>query len=249
MELNFRDLAGLPTAGGKRLRSEIFFRSEGPKNFTQEGLTRLGALPIGTIIDLRSEGERNDHPHTWHSNEARLLACDMNNDLRTAGETEWERLRTDNDPQAAIAVMSQNYRAMPSALHSYWPAIFNSILQQRNAIFVNCTAGKDRTGTAVALLLSLLEVETDAILTDYLKSGIFAKNMAMAGLIEKGFQDSCGFVPHQVAIDALLCVNEAYLEAALDEMHRQWGSIDDYFSDAGITADMQDEARKIFVAD
>lgn len=241
--LNFRDLGGIPTGQGRRVRPAILFRGEGPKNLGDVHVRELQALGIRAIFDLRSSGERDEHPHTWQSDDCRVLDLDINHDLRAAEATEWDRLRNDPDPLAGKIVMSQNYAAMPAALIPHWAPIADALLDCRGAALVNCTAGKDRTGVAIALLLILLGADRDAVIADYLKSDIFADNMAIQGSIERGFMESFGFVPGQHVIDAMLWVDADYLGAALTEVERRWGGVEDYFAAAGLGPDRQRELR------
>jgi protein-tyrosine phosphatase len=245
--LNFRDVGGLATSDGGRVRSGLFFRSEGPKNFDEAHLEELSGFGFRAIFDLRSEGERDDDPHDWQHAECVWLHLDMNNDLRAADKTEWDRLREDPDMTLSVKVMSQNYGAMPTALLPHWKRMAEVLLGGATPAMINCTAGKDRTGVAVALLLDLVGVARDEIMADYRKSDIFGQNMAIQGSIEKGFMDSFGFVPNQNSIDALIGVQEAYLDAAFAEVAAGWGGIEDYFDAAGVDSAMRGDLRTLFV--
>jgi protein-tyrosine phosphatase len=241
--LNFRDLGGLPTRIGGQLRHGILFRSEGPKNFAPAQREVLRAIGFRAIFDLRSEGERSETPHDWQGTDCVWLHCDMNNDLRAADKTEWDRLRDSDDATVGIAVMSQNYAAMPAALMAHWLPMANALLSGATPAMINCTAGKDRTGVAVALLLDLAGVPREAILVDYQKSAVFGRNMEIAGSLERGFMESFGFVPGRPIIDALVGVKAEFLEAAMNETVARWGGIQAYFEASGLDGATQDRLR------
>ncbi len=247
--LNFRDIGGLPTEAGGFFRSGLFYRTEGPKNFVGKYLEDLKALGVRAIFDLRSDGERERDPHDWHDDGCKWLALDMNTDLRAADATEWERLRDDPDPALSRLVMSQNYAAMPRALLPHWLTLAKTLLDGGVPAIINCTAGKDRTGVAVGLLLKTVGVKRDAIVADYLKSDIFGKNMVLQGSIEQGFMESFGFMPNQSAVDALIGVDVAYLLASLDQIDAQWGGIEGYCDAAGVTAPMRTELSRLLTTD
>lgn len=247
-DLNFRDLGGLPTASGAPLAHGILLRGEGPKNLDEAHRDELRALELRAIFDLRSAGERAESPHDWQDGTCTWHHFDMNNDLRAASETEWESLRNNSDPAAGVMVMSQNYAAMPAALMRHWPSLVGALLGGSTPAVINCTAGKDRTGVAVALLLDLVGVPREAILADYLKSAIFGQNMAIKGSIGRGFMESFGFVPSQPVIDALVGVRREFLDAALDQVDAQWGGIEHYFGASGVDAARQAELRDLFTA-
>lgn len=247
LRLNIRDLGGLPTAGGQ-LRHGVLFRSEGPKNFVGHHRDELRAIGIRAIFDLRSAGEREEAPHDWQDADCALLHCDMNQDLRAADRTEWDRLREGDDAGAGIAVMAQNYAEMPAALLSHWRPMAETLLDGRTPALINCTAGKDRTGVAVAVLLDLLDVPRDEILADYRQSEIFGRNMQIQGSIERGFMESFGFVPGPAVIAALVGVRDEFLGAALDEVAARWGGAQGYFEAAGLDGAMQDDLRAVLTA-
>lgn len=248
LRLNFRDLGGLPTAAGGQLRHGVLFRSEGPKNFVEAHSAELRAIGFSAIFDLRSAGEREEAPHDWQDLTCAWLHCDMNQDLRAADRTEWERLREGDDAAAGIAVMAQNYAAMPAALLEHWRPMAEALLGGRTPALINCTAGKDRTGVAVAVLLDLLEVPREAILADYRLSAIFGRNMEIQGSLERGFMDSFGFVPGPAVIAALVGVRDEFLGAALDEVAARWGGAQGYFEAAGLGGAMQDDLRAVMTA-
>lgn len=247
--LNFRDIGGLPTEAGGFVRPGIFYRSEGPKNFAGQHLADLKALGVRAIFDLRSDGERERDPHDWHDDDCQWLALDMNTDLRAADTTEWERLRDDPDPKLSQLVMSQNYAAMPGALLPHWSTLAKTLLEGRVPAIINCTAGKDRTGVAVGLLLKTVGVTRDAIVADYLKSDIFGKNMELQGSIEQGFMESFGFMPNQAAVDALIGVDAAYLLASVDQIDTKWGGIEGYCDAAGVDATMRHDLIALLTTD
>jgi protein-tyrosine phosphatase len=247
--LNFRDIGGLPTEVGGFVRPGIFYRSEGPKNFAGQHLDDLKALGIRAIFDLRSEGERERDPHDWHDDGCQWLALDMNTDLRAADTTEWERLRDDPDPALSRLVMSQNYAAMPGALLPHWATLAKTLLDGAVPAIINCTAGKDRTGVAVGLLLKMVGVPRDAIVEDYLKSDIFGKNIVLQGSIEQGFMESFGFMPNQAAVDALIGVDAAYLLSSLDQIETIWGGIAGYCDAAGVDAAMRSDLIDLLTTD
>ena len=248
LRLNIRDLGGLPTASGAGLRHGVLFRSEGPKNFVGHHRDELRAIGFRAIFDLRSAGERAEAPHAWQDDGCVWLHCDMNQDLRAANRTEWNRLREGDDAAAGIAVMAQNYAAMPAALLAHWRPMAEALLGGRTPALINCTAGKDRTGVAVGLLLDLLEVPRAAIFADYRLSAIFGRNMEIEGSLERGFMDSFGFVPGPAVIAALVGVRDEFLGAALDEVAARWDGAQGYFEAAGLDGAMRDDLRAAMTA-
>ncbi len=244
--LNFRDLGGIAAAGG-RVRHGVLYRSEGPRNFSPDQLSALQALGFRAIVDLRSAQEREEAPHQWHGPDCRWLALDVNADLRVFGHDGRERLLLGPEPEIAIETMAATYREIVGALSPHWPAVAEALLAGEVPMFLNCTAGKDRTGVAIALLLELAGVSREDILNDYLRSAIFGENMARAGTLDAGLMSSFGFMPSQGQIDALVGVRADYLHAVWDEIAMRWSDVPGYFEAAGLDGTMQQRVRSALV--
>jgi protein-tyrosine phosphatase len=244
--LNFRDLGGLPVFGGK-VRTGLLYRSEGPRNFSAFQMQELQALGMRAIIDLRSADERAEMPHAWHGPDCIRLGLDVDADLRVFGDDGRERLSKGPDPVIAIETMTETYRSIPKSLARHWPVIAETLLSGAKPILVNCTAGKDRTGVAIAFLLELAGVPREAIMQDYLASSVFGENMFRAGTIEAGFMGSYGFLPSPGQIEALVGVRPDYLEAAWAEAARGGSGLDDYFDDAGVDRNARHAIRDMLV--
>jgi protein-tyrosine phosphatase len=89
----------------------------------------------------------------------------------------------------------------------------------------HCTAGKDRTGWAQAVFLSIMGVPRDVIMRDYLLSNEYlkAKNDKMLAML-KGRIDPA-------LLEPLLGVRPEYLQAGFDAVDRDYGSMDHYVRD------------------
>jgi protein-tyrosine phosphatase len=240
--LNFRDLGGIE-AGSGRVRDGMLYRSEGPANFGADQITALRQLDIRSIVDLRSARERGTAPHDWQDSVCRWLQLDVNADLRVFGEDGRERLSRGTDTAIAIDTMVDTYLEIPGAMLPHWPVIGDALHSGSGAVMVCCTAGKDRTGVAIAVLLELAGVPRDAIMRDYLRSSIFGENIKGRGTLEADLMASYGFLPSQEQIDALIGVRPEYLQAAWDLIDKNWSGTTGYLAAAGI-----DEARQSAIA-
>lgn len=107
----------------------------------------------------------------------------------------------------------------------------------------HCTTGKDRTGWAAGALLTLLGVPKETVMVDYLRTNEYTLPQfqhAIDAFVAGGGERSIAL--------AVLGVRREYLEASLDEMHMQYGSIEKYFSeDLGIDAAGQQALRTRFL--
>jgi protein-tyrosine phosphatase len=159
--VNVRDLGGLPTKDGRRVATRRIIRSDNLIGLADTGITAmLDDLGIRLILDLRTarECEREGGPP------AGLRAVRyLNQPLEPQGAL------TDADVAAGKATnLLDDYVAH---LRISGPVLVESfeLLARPDSLpaVVHCTAGKDRTGIFVALLLDLLGVEREAIVADY----------------------------------------------------------------------------------
>lgn len=246
--LNFRDIGGLPTRNGGAVRPGVLYRSEGPASFVEDHHAELVDLEFRAVADLRSSIERDKAPHTWCGTDCRLIALDMNTDLRAGGEDMWETLGRDPSAERAFEVMAHNYGLMPQAFLPHLPVMVDALLAGQTPMLVHCTAGKDRTGVVVAILLELLGVPRDAILADYRKSDVFGENLKMSGHLKADLQETFGFVPPDEMVAVLIGVDERFLQRALDVIDSEWGGINGYFEAAGIAPDRSDAVKRLLAA-
>lgn len=220
---NFRDAGGYRTADGHLVRRGRFYRSASMANLTPQGMVQLQALRIGSIIDLRSTDERH---------------LDSNNWLALSGQGYWARdysmgsmnmAAMFGDPRMLSVdtvhrMMAEGYRGMSKAMAPSYRELFARLVAGKGATVVNCTAGKDRTGIATALVLTALGVPYETVREDFLLSNRAARpSLGRNG----GSFAALAALPPEVQA-ALGGVDGSYLDAAFDQMRKDHGSIEGY---------------------
>lgn len=229
---NFRDLGGLPLDGARRLRAGRLYRGEGPLRLSAVERAALGELGLATVCDLRSAAERARASFGW-PRAVRQLELDLPNDFSGPEARGWERLAADPSAEGAVAAMCASYASMPAALLPRLAGLVAALGESGGAALVHCTAGKDRTGVLVALLLRWLGCPERDVEEDYLRSlrhGEALLAEARAG----GSSDPWPGFPLAIdAVRALVGVDLRYLRAALAAVDDGWGSLARYFAAAG----------------
>jgi protein-tyrosine phosphatase len=189
---NFRDIGGHETCEGRSVRRGRVFRSGLLNRLGDEENALLAPLQIGTICDLRDMSERAKEPSHWFSIDAEMLNWDYRSpflDLMTALE------RPDATAADSTACMKAFYRLLPGALAEAIKAIFVRIANHQTPLIVHCSAGKDRTGVVVGMLLEVVGVPRSTVLADYSRSadlvnyeGVLTREpAARLGLAREGF--------------------------------------------------------------
>ncbi|MCB0914539.1 MAG: tyrosine-protein phosphatase [Actinobacteria bacterium] len=243
---NGRDLGGRRTAQGAMLRTGIVFRSAAPGDSRSRGA--LTALGITTVFDLRTEPERHQRPNELPDG-TRNVVADLLLDAPESGAGRMGSMANgavgvgdDVTADDIYEVMLDSYRSfvtLPSARRATAEVLNHLAEESAGPSLLHCTAGKDRTGWLTALILTILDVDRDEILADYLASGpVVAKLIAgyLQAATESG-HDVTRFAP-------AFTVEEAYLEAAWETMAATFGSLDDYLSAGlGLPADFPTRLR------
>lgn len=241
---NFRSLGGLPAAGGRRIRPHALMRADRLTGLTHDDWHWLAGTGLATICDLRSAAERAEHPNRVPPQlRLRELHCDVRNDLR-ADPTLVRLLVDDPTPRGAERVMVEIYRRFPSCMGDTLATVVERLLAGGAPLLVHCSAGKDRTGFVIALLLHALGVPEALIRRDYLASrawpGADSHRASLAARLG-------AVIPPQelpAAVDAVLDVRDAYLDAALGALLAEFGSVKRYLeAAAGVDAARIDRLR------
>lgn len=245
-KLNFRDVGGMPTEDGGVVKPGMLYRSEGPASFADIHRGELNALGIKLVCDLRSTDERDKAPNDWATT-ARLLNLDITADLRVPSNTGSMTLKDNPTVEAAKQALVANYSEIPGLILPNLGNLVDAILDGETPLLVHCTAGKDRTGVMMAILLKALRVPHDIVLADYERSDVFAQNMRIRGGIPEQFEQHFGFRPTEDLIDAMIGVDLEFLGSALDRIGSDWGTIEQYFAAGGVDAAKLDRLREVLV--
>ena len=202
---NKRDLGGLRTIDGKRIRPGCLVRSAHLSEAAENDLAGIAA-----VIDLRTPGERKQAPdRPW--------------------QREYLPLPVFTDEQAGISHEKDvSEQLLPDFAYVYgrlvcdcadsFRRIILSIMEHdfsKGAVLWHCTEGKDRCGITTALILESLGVDREVIMEDYLKTNLV--NMPKAIRIRERMLITHGKEMAEEAYQAYIA-DERYLQAAWKAM-------------------------------
>ena len=219
---NFRDIAGTTTAYSTAhdgtMRSGVFYRSNALTPSATD-LATLNGLGIKAIYDLRTADEIAATPDTA------LHGATWSNIDIIGSTTSGSNVTTVSFTSAAqaMAMMQDTNRAFVSdaGMRGQFKTLFNELAAVDGAALFHCTAGKDRTGWTGAVLLSIAGVDNATIMNNYLATNDYTAARVAATL--------AAMPPAMAAIYApLLGVEASYLQAGLDQVSAQYGSMDNY---------------------
>jgi protein-tyrosine phosphatase len=219
---NFRDLGGYTAAGGRRVRHGQLFRSGTLAYLTPAGQRSLAELGVRTICDLRTTQERLSEPSAALPWSVRTLAWDYEMDR---GAVMGAVLQADPNPAGVRAAIMEFYRTAPEDFAGRFAEIFRALLGGGAPLALHCTAGKDRTGVAAALILTALGVPRPQIMEDYTFSSRVTDFARIVG--EGASWRFLQQLPEEVRAP-LYAAEPAYLEATFAAIEHRHGTTERY---------------------
>jgi protein-tyrosine phosphatase len=217
---NFRDLGGYPTADGRRVKSGLIFRSGELSNLTPQDYSTLSKLALRTVYDLRTDGERATAQTKWAAGPVQTFVSPKPGSPMSS-------LTGRLTPAQARAAMLGFYRQMPTAYAPEFKVIFQQLLDDRAPLLFHCTAGKDRSGLAAALILTALGVPRADVLFDY---ALTDRYLDRADLQRAGPNTAFLTRLSPDVAHVFLAADPAYLEASFQAIEQKYGSIDGYLT-------------------
>ncbi len=228
---NFREIGGYVGRDGRRVRGGQFYRSQGLNHLTDADLDVIRRLHIRLLCDLRSHAEQSLHPTRWPAElPTQRLDLNVNVDIRARNATLLDMLRQSPGAEGARAMMIYSYRCFPHNFAVPLRRMFSAMLDAGTGIpaLVHCSAGKDRTGFVVAMVLSALGVDRDTIFTDYLETMAKIDRQQLMKTTEAALIALLGYSPGGEALEVISSVVPEFLHAALDTIDTEFGSVDRY---------------------
>ena len=258
---NLRDVGGVPTTDGGTVAPGRLLRSDNLQTLTDADVDALLSLGVTDVVDLRSDYEadaegpgpltRTDVVHHHHSffREWREGAGETKPDPTDgADQTDGAEARPEAVPDEALPWVDLE----PSvALENEVAGVYLSYVVDRpdsvvaglrhiaeadGAALVHCAAGKDRTGTLVALALTLVGAEREAVVADYAASSERAQRIVDRLLASDTYAENLRGRP----LSSHLSRPET-MRAFLEHVDETYGGVEPMLQPLGWTAD--DTAR------
>ncbi len=224
---NLRDIGGYRTSDGRWVKMGLIYRSDQLNRLSDADLAAMGKLGLTTIADLRTVAERTREPDRVAPG-AQPLVLDIAKDSQGSlgGDMRGAMAAIASGHAAEMLVAAnREFVSLPSARTGYRDLLQTLEAPGANALLYHCTAGKDRTGWASAVILTLLGVPRETVMHDYMLSNTYlrAKNdAALAALAKSGSPMKPEY------LEAAMTVRPDYIKAAFDEVERRYGSFDNY---------------------
>ncbi|MAY37449.1 MULTISPECIES: tyrosine-protein phosphatase [Spongiibacter] len=228
---NFRDLGGYLSGDGRYTRWGKIYRTDKLSSLSEQDQRYLQRLGVKRIVDFRSDEERNTAPHTLHP-ESRILIDPLPINVEAAQiERVTARLQEQNVSAEDMVefLMSANRAMVTHFTDTYRNWIHSLLSDDHYPQLFHCTAGKDRTGLAAALLLRALGVSEETVMEDYLATNHYTA--ARIDEIIRQIQEMDVFKVEEPVIRTLFHVQPQYINAAFEVIAERYGDIEAYLQD------------------
>jgi protein-tyrosine phosphatase len=232
---NFRDYGGYALIGGGRLKRGLLWRSGQHAGASDEDLAKVAALGLASVFDLRTSKERELYPCRRPEGFGGEIVYSADPDRpKFAPHIEAARgFAGARHAKFIREMMTDTYSriAFRPELLAMTRGHAEALTRGDGPSLINCMAGKDRTGVAVAAIQLAAGVHRDDVMADYLLTNTAGDSEARirAGMatvrgINEGLSDE--------AARAIMGVEPEYLDAAFAAIEEQHGTINAWLAEA-----------------
>ncbi|MCL2489605.1 MAG: tyrosine-protein phosphatase [Propionibacteriaceae bacterium] len=236
--LNFRDLGGHRGADGRLVKRGRLYRGTALNNATDDDLAKLANLGVGLVFDLRARSEATGRPDrlpagaTYRREPGVPSMDEVHRELLDWSVLIGQLSASDEMLTSMESFQGGIYGEMIERPQAYQALLGELLAQPSRAVYMHCSAGKDRTGVAGAIILTLLGVDYDDIMADYLVSAKYPQPDYAA------VAEMAGQAGPRIGrlIGTMLTVTKPQLDFAFAHADQVWGSWDGFVQDGlGLT--------------
>jgi protein-tyrosine phosphatase len=251
-QLNFRDLGNYKSSNGAVVKTGLIYRSGTLSNLTDSDVERIKELNIKTVVNFLTEEEiskRGDDrlPDGVHS--VYLPIAGENNEVA-------DLLVARQDGNFSKIPADFNYKVHAMLVEESkeeYAQLFHLLSDPENyPIVFHCSHGIHRTGTAAALILSILDVDWETVREDYLLSNDYRKEE-----IEKRIADLSQLAnknpevidkaDNESNIEAFYLLKGEYVDGTIMTVEDGYGSFNNYLNQIGVSDKEIVEVRNILL--
>jgi protein-tyrosine phosphatase len=165
---NLRDLGGYATRDGRALRWGLLYRSDALADLSDQDVAYLERLHLRRVVDFRSAAERERDPDRLPDG-LPVVSRPIGGQGLDPRQLQDRMLAGELSGEQAAAFLVDGNRAFVSEFREVYARFLRDLADPANLpTLFHCTAGKDRTGFAAALVLLALDVPRETAMRDYL---------------------------------------------------------------------------------
>jgi len=249
---NFRDMGGYTASDGRSIRRGKLFRSGHLSEMTEECAIKLLSKDIGTVIDFRSDSEKKRHPVRWPAAwTPDYKSFSIGGNAAAWIQEMYDRLReTDFPAEELREQLLEAFRTIPIVNKAGLRAFFDCLVDNHkgNAVLFHCTAGKDRTGIAGALLMNALGIDHDQIMEDFLLTNTAVDLPARSIEVAEWLSAKSGRTIQPKDVLPMVGVEAEFMRNCYNVIEETSGTIENYLQqEMGLTPQRRDKLKDRFL--
>ena len=229
--INFRDVGGFETTDKRRVKEGLVYRSGGFYYADEGDVEVVMDLGIKYVVDFRETNEHKDSPDKFPSEITvyELPAIVENEYTENKTLNFFELLNSDTDVEGiyeANKFLREVYTFIAFDNEAF-AKTFELIENKEVPLLFHCAGGKDRTGVMAALIQTLLGVDYETVLENYLYSNVYRN--------QNGYMDEqirIRNITNPQAVEAIavtIGVQRGYLDSTYKSIIDKYGTMEEYF--------------------
>lgn len=242
---NMRDMGGLPTTDGKVIKHGKLIRSGRLSKLPVATVDALVSMNIDNIVDLRTPREIAAHLPTIIGNAEYHyipLTATMQPELSDSKYMSKEMYAQSKRAKKKLGSYENYMHAMykfivfdPDSMQKL-KTVFNLFVAEENCLVFHCNSGTDRTGVVAMLLESVLGMDRDTIVEDYMASRRALQRRR--NLQKFAMKLVPGFYKLKKLLYAQMVPRPQYITQLMDEIETRYGTVAEYVKKGlGVTDD------------
>lgn len=242
--VNLRDIGGYGTEDGRRVRTGLVYRAGSLADLSLADQQGLVDLDLRSVIDLRTPKELEQKPDrlpaSLQSGWAHVPVYVENNSSEFIKRLVLFRGRLDR-------ALADGYRELlDRRAHVFGNILDRLSRSERLPALIHCTAGKDRTGIAIALLLLALGVPESDVVADYSLTNHHAVEIRRTS--DHDMRRIKRFGLSEAAIQPLVIADPENMRLLLAHLRATHGDVRRYLTQvAGVGPDVLARLHSIFL--
>ncbi|MFI6516159.1 tyrosine-protein phosphatase [Spirillospora sp. NPDC050679] len=232
--VNFRDLGGHRTRWGARVRGGKVYRADALNKFTDADKAALAKLGVRRVVDFRTPVEVGaDGPDklpaglsaTARPVDDNGMFVAVNGAIGSKDPVRQEQVLGGDRGAELLRGVYRGFVTDPRARAAFGATLREMAGRRTTPLVFHCTSGKDRTGWTAYLLLRVLGVDHRTAERDFLLSNAYR---AEADAKVREQLKAAGYMRDPQLLVPVQEVRTDYLDAALEQVRRHYGSLDRY---------------------
>lgn len=249
--INLRDFGGYQTETGRKVKTGMLYRCGVMTDIAEHAYDDFAALDIGVICDLRSQEEADNQPTPKVAPFDVRVHIPIWPGSSTQFQTAMQESNRRPSAEDFMNFMNNVTREIARDHVEAYKELMSHLCDTDRGFLLHCSAGKDRTGFGAAIILTMLGVDHETVIHDYLVSNEATelaermKDRMLSSMREQGLPERVD----ENILHIMSGVRAEYLIAAFDEIDNHYGGVQGYLEEVGISPAEQKELEKKLLVD